>query len=76
VPADKIVMMIRIARIAGGFTLIGAGTAMLVLPGPGLVTIFGGLTLLGKDLVWAKRITDAVKKKAVDRAAEPTQLGG
>jgi hypothetical protein len=41
---------------------------MLVLPGPGLVTIFGGLTLLGKDLVWARRITDAVKKKAVDRA--------
>ena len=56
------------ARIAGGFTLIGAGTAMLVLPGPGLVTIFGGLTLLGKELRWAKRVTDAVKRQTMNRS--------
>lgn len=60
--------MSRVARIAGGFTLIGAGTVMLVLPGPGLVTIFGGLTLLGKDLPWAKRVTDAVKRRTANRS--------
>ena len=56
--------MSRIARIAGGFTLLGAGTAMLVLPGPGILTILGGLALLEKDLPWAKRITDSLKAKA------------
>jgi hypothetical protein len=56
--------MSRIARIAGGFTLLGAGTAMLVLPGPGILTILGGLALLEKDLPWAKRITDSLRAKA------------
>lgn len=56
--------MNRVARIAGGFTLIGAGTVMLVTPGPGLLAILGGLTLLEKDMPWAKRITDRFKPKA------------
>ena len=47
----------RAARIAGGFALLGAGTAMLVLPGPGVLAILGGLTLLEKDIPWAKRVT-------------------
>jgi hypothetical protein len=57
--------MSRVARIAGGFTLIGAGTVMLVMPGPGLLAIFGGLTLLERDLSWARRITDTVRAKTV-----------
>jgi hypothetical protein len=60
-------MMSRVARLAGGFTLIGAGTVMLVLPGPGLLAIFGGLTLLERDLPWARRITDSLKKRTVDK---------
>jgi hypothetical protein len=36
---------------------------MLVLPGPGILAIAGGLTLLGKELPWAKRITDNVASK-------------
>ncbi|MGH8950638.1 MAG: PGPGW domain-containing protein [Acidimicrobiia bacterium] len=56
--------MERAARIAGGFALLGAGTAMLVLPGPGILAILGGLALLEKDMPWAKRITDRVRPKA------------
>ena len=55
--------MERAARIAGGFALLGAGTAMLVLPGPGILAILGGLALLEKDMPWAKRITDRVRPK-------------
>ncbi len=51
----------RVARLAGGFTLLGAGTAMLVLPGPGILAIIGGLTLLEQDLPWAKKVTDRVR---------------
>jgi hypothetical protein len=53
----------KAANIAGGFALVGAGVAMLVLPGPGILAIAGGLTLLGKELPWAKRITDNVASK-------------
>ena len=61
----------RAARIAGGFALLGAGTAMLVLPGPGVLAILGGLTLLEKDMPWAKRVTDRIKpKKAVEPEKE------
>lgn len=46
----------RVVRIAGGSTLLVAGTAMLVLPGPGLLTIAAGLSLLSKDMAWAQRL--------------------
>lgn len=37
-----------------GGTLILAGVAMLVLPGPGLVSIALGLMVLGTEFVWAR----------------------
>jgi len=58
----------RAARIAGGYALLGAGTAMLVLPGPGVLAILGGLALLEKDIPWAKRMTDRIRPK---KAGEP-----
>ncbi len=60
----------RAARIAGGYALLGAGTAMLVLPGPGVLAILGGLALLEKDIPWAKRMTDRIRPK---KAGEPEQ---
>jgi hypothetical protein len=53
--------MTRIARVVGGFILIIAGMAMLVLPGPGVLTILGGLALIGQEFAWAQRIVDRVK---------------
>jgi hypothetical protein len=55
--------MEKTARIAGGFALLGAGTAMLVLPGPGVLAILGGLALLERDMPWARRVTDRLKPK-------------
>lgn len=34
---------------------------MLVLPGPGVLAILGGLALLEQDLPWAKKVTDRVR---------------
>lgn len=56
-------VMGKAANLTGGFALLGAGVAMLVLPGPGVLAIAGGLTLLGRELPWAKRITDTVTTK-------------
>jgi hypothetical protein len=44
---------IRIARIVGGFTVIGLGIAALPLPGPGWLIIIFGLDLL--PFTWAER---------------------
>ncbi|MGH8949019.1 MAG: PGPGW domain-containing protein [Acidimicrobiia bacterium] len=73
--------MERAARIAGGFALLGAGTAMLVLPGPGVLAILGGLTLLERDMPWAKRVTDRIRRKRADKPQQKPeqkadQLGG
>lgn len=45
--------MNRAARLGSGFGLILTGTALLVLPGPGIVTIAAGLAVLSKEYAWA-----------------------
>ena len=60
--------MEKAARIASGFALLGAGTAMLVLPGPGVLAILGGLALLERDVPWAKRVVDRLKPKSEPEA--------
>jgi uncharacterized protein (TIGR02611 family) len=51
-------VLIRIVRITTGVVLVIAGIAMLVLPGPGVLTIVGGFALLAKDFRWAQHIVD------------------
>jgi len=51
----------RVARIVSGFALLGAGAAMIVLPGPGWVTIALGLALLAPDFPWARRALDSLR---------------
>jgi len=56
----------RVIKIVMGFTVLAAGVAMLVLPGPGIVTIMLGLAILGAEYVWARRLLDRMKTKARD----------
>ncbi|MGI9610271.1 MAG: PGPGW domain-containing protein [Acidimicrobiia bacterium] len=62
--------MARIARIIGGTILVLAGIFMLVLPGPGIITIIGGLALLAQDVPWAGRLRDWVKERFAKYAGE------
>jgi uncharacterized protein (TIGR02611 family) len=39
-----------------GTTLLVAGAAMLVLPGPGIAVILLGLVVLSAEFQWAKRV--------------------
>lgn len=55
--------MTRIARIGGGFLLVVAGVFMLVLPGPGILTIIAGIAILSRDLKWAQRLSDWSRRK-------------
>jgi len=47
-----------------GFTVLAIGVAMLVLPGPGLLTIGLGLLILSAEFAWAKRALDKLKSRA------------
>jgi uncharacterized protein (TIGR02611 family) len=57
-------MVVRIARTAAGGVLLIAGVAMLVLPGPGWLTIAAGLAILATEFAWARRLLDQLKDGA------------
>jgi uncharacterized protein (TIGR02611 family) len=54
----------RIAVTVVGFTLVLAGLAMLVLPGPGLLVIVAGFAVLATEYAWARRALDETKRRA------------
>jgi uncharacterized protein (TIGR02611 family) len=55
----------RIAITVAGTLVVAAGVAMVVLPGPGLVTIALGLSILGREHEWAA----ALERRARARLA-------
>jgi uncharacterized protein (TIGR02611 family) len=59
----------RVVFTAAGFTVLAAGLAMLVLPGPGIPVIVIGLALLALEFAWAERMLE----KAVDRMESARQ---
>jgi len=53
----------RVAIAVIGSTVVLLGIAMLVLPGPGLLTIVGGLAILGMEFAFARRWLQRIKKE-------------
>ncbi len=54
-----------------GFTLLLAGVAMIVLPGPALIVIPLALAILGTEFVWARKILTHIKEKIRRKSAGP-----
>lgn len=54
-------LLFRSAVIAVGFFLIILGLVMFVTPGPGMLALFAGLSLLATELPWAHRIVRRLK---------------
>lgn len=46
-----------------GFTMLIAGIAMIVLPGPAFIFIPAGLAILATEFLWAKKLLQKVKEK-------------
>jgi tellurite resistance protein TerC len=71
--AGRDVSMRRACRViavtGGGFALLAAGAAMLVLPGPGLLVVVAGLAVLSKEYAWARRPLGAVRRRLRRRSA-------
>lgn len=55
-------------RLVLGWTLLVIGVAALVLPGPGLLLIAAGLTVLSQQYLWARRRLRPVRERAVQAA--------
>jgi hypothetical protein len=53
-----------------GVVLLVAGVALLVLPGPGLLLVLGGLLVLANGFPAAQRFVDPVEKRAMHAAEE------
>ena len=47
-----------------GITILLIGLALLILPGPGILTIILGLVILASEFIWAKRLLMKLKKQA------------
>jgi len=58
----------RLVVLVLGFAVLGAGIAMLALPGPGLIVIILGLAILATEFVWAERALDATTTRAASAA--------
>jgi uncharacterized protein (TIGR02611 family) len=63
----------RLFKIVAGFTVLAAGVAMLVLPGPGWVVIAVALAILAGEFVWAKTLLDHLKETGtkINNAVNP-----
>jgi len=70
----------RFARLIAGFVLVAVGTALLVLPGPGLIVIASGLFLLSRDVPFAARLLEKVRARipsdAEGNVSKPILYGG
>ena len=56
-----------------GWVLVVAGLAMLVLPGPGFLTVFAGVALLSRQYEWARKALEPVRLRALRGAAESVE---
>jgi len=62
----------RPVRLAAGIALAIAGVAMLVLPGPGLLTLLGAAHLLADDIPGLRSLLDRLPRPG--RVAMPGQV--
>lgn len=63
----------RVGLEAVGWTLLVAGIAALVLPGPGLLMIFAAMAVLSQQYDWAERRLAPIKYRALKGAAESVE---
>lgn len=55
----------RALSATAGFALLGAGLAMLVLPGPGLLVLALGLAVLALEFAWAETLLQRSMKGGI-----------
>ena len=65
----------RVMIFVVGMTVVLIGVAMLVLPGPGILVLAGGLAILGVEFEWARRWLRKARRM-LDKATKKTNHAG
>lgn len=69
----------RVIVAVAGFTVLAAGVAMIVLPGPAIVVVPLGLGILATEFIWARTLLKQAKDYAARAALKSktnTSTGG
>ncbi len=67
----------RIVRLGVGWLLTVIGMALLVLPGPGILFLIPGLTLLSAESIWVRRFLRRLRdRRLVRRAIREAERAG
>lgn len=61
-------MLERVLTEVLGWTLVVVGIILWPLPGPGLLIILSGITVLARQHAWARRALTPVRERAVEAA--------
>jgi hypothetical protein len=56
-------LLVRLARITAGAVVTLVGLALLVLPGPGMLVVAAGLSILAVDVPFARRLLQQVQDR-------------
>lgn len=68
----------RMIVLVVGLTIVAAGIAMFILPGPGILVVIAGLAILATEFVWARYLLQRAKvyaEKAKEKALGKGGLG-
>jgi hypothetical protein len=70
----------RVAALVGGGLVLIVGIVLLVLPGPGLLLVLGGLIILANEFPAVEKYVDPVQDRAMKAAEEsvssPLRIAG
>jgi tellurite resistance protein TerC len=58
----SILQVKRLVILVVGFSVLFAGVALLILPGPAFIVIPLGLGILASELLWARNLLKRIKK--------------
>ena len=65
----------RAVITVAGFTVLGIGIAMIVLPGPAIIVVPVGLGILATEFVWARALLKHAKER-IARLQAGNSTGG
>ena len=63
--------VLRVVRLAGGVALLMMGAILLVVPGPGVPVLLGGLVLLETEFRWARELRARLHRLARRAVSAP-----
>ncbi len=67
----------RLVRLGTGWFLTSVGLALLFLPGPGILFLLPGLTLLSAESLWVRRLLRRMREQRhVRRAMREAERAG